>query len=247
MRACRTLPLIAILVSVAAPVAAQQGYGPRGFLRTGYSDKALGKDVWQVHGSSHDSNASIGVALYRAAEIASANGIAEIRVVDQHVRSQTMSDRQSGAIRSYHEATTLTFRAVRSDEDRTACQMREATHCLTLPVAGLLATYGPSFGRPAALPGAAIAQPLAIRTNSPYSRAIDTLLRRHGLPHAVTPTTAGAMVPAKAGAVEAASSARAVSLPAPSAKEDAYERYQRNLRAAQPVKGDSMLGWRTVD
>lgn len=171
--------LAVVLVASAMPVAAEPGYEPRGFLRNGYSEKALGPGQWRVRGSSREQGGSVGVALYRAAELAAATGAAELRVTKQKVSTQTMTERNSGRQMSYHEATDLTVRAVRSAPDRTACDMADAAKCLTLPVAGLLATYGPRLTMPAALPGAAPVAPLPIMTRSPYQQAVADLLKRH--------------------------------------------------------------------
>ena len=238
MKKFRALMVVASLVGSSA-ASAGQGYQPRGFLRSGYSDKQLGPGIWSVRGSSREQGKSVGVALYHAAELAAQNGIAEIRVTKQNVRSQTMSDRRSGSIMSYHEATTVTIRAIRGDADRMACEMPEARQCLTLPIDRVMATYGPNLGMRAALPGAPMAAPLPIKAVSPYEAAVASFLARH------RQATASAGKPAPLATAVPARAPRARSLA--DMRPDPAEDYERRLKAAQPVKSDPKQGWTVID
>lgn len=160
----RSLLVVALASTLAAPALAGS-YGAKGLLRTGYSDRQLGPDRWEVRGSSHDDGGSVPVALYHAAEIASAANVAEIRVLKQKVTSQWLVQRSSGATLALTEKTVVTVRAIRTDADRVACEMPDASRCLTLPVAGLLAAYGPRLGMPAARAGEAAAAPVVLATS----------------------------------------------------------------------------------
>lgn len=162
----------ALLCSVvAAPGVAQGDYRHKGLLRTGFSDRQLGPGAWEVRASSHDEGGSIPLALYHAAEIAVANGVAELRVVKQKVRTERLYRRDGGMI-ALNEKTVVTVRAIRTEADRAACEMPDAHRCLTLPVGGLLSAYGPSLRMPAARPGETPAAPVVLvtsRTGDPFA------------------------------------------------------------------------------
>lgn len=236
-----------VVATLCGTAQAETQYRARGFLRAGYSDHAAGPDGWTVRGSAHERSDSIGVALYRAAEIAAAAGIDTIRVVKQKVSSQTMTRRGSGDIMAYSEATTLTFRAVRSAVDARACAMPSPEQCLTLPVARIMATYGPKLGMPAALPGASPAAPLAISTTSPYDRAMQAWQAAHPVATANIPT------PLPVTSVGAPAVSWATPLPAvPShirtPAVPSRPTYEERLRAAQPIRGgDPKQGWTVSD
>ena len=155
----------AVLVALTVAASAHSQYKARGFLRTGYSDQQVAPDRWDVRGSSHDEGGSIPVALYRAAQIATAAGIAELRVVKQKVTTERMVRRSDGSTVALTEKTQLTVRAIRTDADRAACEMPEARRCLTLPVAGLMAAYGPRLGMPAARAGETPAPPVSLMSS----------------------------------------------------------------------------------
>lgn len=169
-RAFVTAALLSAVVG--APAIAQSEYRHKGLLRTGYSDRQLGPGAWEVSASSHDEGGSIPLALYHAAEIAGANGVAELRVVKQKVRIERMIRRSTGSVIAMTEKTVVTVRAVRTEADRTACEMPDAHRCLTLPVGGLLSAYGPSLRMPAARPGQTPATPVVLaiaRTGDPFA------------------------------------------------------------------------------
>lgn len=270
----RSLPLAAALAAICAPVTAQT-YQPRGFLRTGYSDRQVAPDRWEVAASSHDEGGSVPAALYHAAEIAGAAGIAELRVVRQKVTTQRMIRRSSGTTIALTEKTQLTVRAIRGDADRAACEMPEARRCLTLPVAGLLAAYGPGLRMPAALPGQAVATPVLLTTRStewpfagqlsagadggPMVRLLRDLAGQHALavppppvmakpdiPKARLATSAGPSIPRP---VTTATRIAATAVPSvvPAFRRPAKPSYEDRLRAAQPVDHDARLGWTASD
>ncbi|MGI4732086.1 MAG: hypothetical protein ACRYFW_10085 [Janthinobacterium lividum] len=168
----RALPISALLAPAlllagVAQAAEDVPYRPDGFLRTGYSDRQVAPDVWRVKGSSHASGGGVAVALYRAAELAMAAHVGEVRITSQKVRSQTMSRRSDHSIMAFTETATVTVRAVRTAADRTACDEQEARQCMTLPVAGLLARFGDRLGQPTARPGEDVARPVALVTYDP--------------------------------------------------------------------------------
>ena len=210
----------ALLCSVvAAPAVAQGDYRHKGLLRTGYSDRQLGLGTWEVSASSHEEGGSIPLALYHAAEIAVANRVAELRIVKQKVRTERLYRRNGGMI-ALNEKTTVTVRAVRTEADRTACEMPDAHRCLTLPVGGLLSAYGPSLRMPAARPGQTPAAPVVLvtsRTGDPFA----------GLP--LTPPRGGPI----AGLLRALVGQR--SQPATSVPPPAYVPSPANVRPAMPV------------
>lgn len=160
----RTLALALLLIAAAAP--AQVEYQPDGLFRDGWSERALAPGRWEVKGTSGAHEGGVAVALYRAAELAQADGASELRVVKQQVRTTTTRTRSSHAEIGYHERATVTMRAVHGPADRTACDMPNPGKCMTLSVAGVMARFGPVLGR-AAPPGAV---PVAIVT-SPFSPA----------------------------------------------------------------------------
>lgn len=231
-----------IVLTVAESALAQQSYRARGFMRSGYSEKAGHAGEWTVRGSAHARQASVGVALYRAAELAIREGASEIRVTKQGVRSTTVSRKDYSEV-SYNEVTTLTFRAVRGAADRSACDMAERERCMTLPVAGLLATYGPALAMPAALPGAVPAAQLTIVSRSPYQSAVADLLVRHPELRATPQVVAAPSAPPVA---RAAPNRQPV--PSAATAPSAAELYAARLQAVQPVRGgDRRQGWTISD
>jgi hypothetical protein len=250
----RNLVIFASLLAAATPLSAAPAYRASGFMRTGYSEKVLGPDAWAVRGTGRERNKSVSVALYRAAELARDAGASEVRVTRQRIKSQAMIERRTGYERSYYETAELTVRAIRSDADRTACEMPEAAKCMTLPVAGILATYGPKLDMAAALPGEAPTAPLPIATRSnAQQRMMADFLARHPQMRAPAAVPAVPAAPARITPVappvpvaRAATYAPPATVRRPgAAAPTAAEAYAALLRAQQPVK--SGPGWKMSD
>lgn len=155
---CARAALAALLLAGATAASAQVKYQPDGLLRNGYSDKAIAAGVWEVKGTSGEHEGGVAVALYRAAELAQASGVAELRVTRQEVRTRITTLRNTLSEINYHESATVTVRAVSDDADRRACDMVEPARCMTLSVAGLMARFGPMLGR--AAPAGAVPAPI---------------------------------------------------------------------------------------
>lgn len=250
----RTPLLLLSLIAVATPAWAGPAYRASGFLRTGFSEKVLAPGEWAVRGTGREPNKSVSVALYRAAELARDAGASELRVTRQRIKSQAIVERRSGFQRSYFETADLSVRAVRTDADRSACEMRETAKCMTLPVAGILATYGPRLDMAAALPGMAPVAPLAIVTRSTaQERMMADFLARHPEMRAHGTAPAAPVLPARVVSASPAAIARGVTSAAPPAAHrtgaatvpSAAEAYAALLRAQQPVK--SGPGWKISD
>lgn len=243
-------PTVALLALVSVPATAGPSYRASGFLRTGYSEQVIGPNEWRVQATGRERGKSVSVALYRAAQLVAPTGATQLRITRQQVKSQRMIDRQ-GTERSFHETTVLTVRAVRSTADAVVCDEQVVAQCMTLPVAGVLATYGPQLAMPAAAAGAQPAAPLPLVVSSDYQRAVaDLLARRPALsaPIAAVPTPPTA-APGVGATAAPARVTPAVPLPAPAranlAVPSREQRYAELLRAARPVDGGH--GWTMSD
>ncbi|GEM_PF-5070622 len=234
-----------VAVALVTPASAQARYRQSGLLHTGFSDKRVATDVWTVKGSSGERNGSVSVALYRAAEIASAVGVDTIRIVRQKIKQTTVTTRYGQSIVGYSERAQVTFRAVRNETDRSACEMPDVSQCLTLQVAGLLSRYGPEIGMPAARPGESPAAPAPIALRSEMSDAFVKFAAQRGY------TTPAYSYPAAPRPVPAALPARIAPRAAPiapsrtrAAAPSAETIFAQRLAAAQPIKDrDPVQGW----
>lgn len=234
----------------AAQVQAKQSYRPRGFMKTGYSDQLVKPGEWSVRSSARERSESVGVALYRAAQLVDQAGATEFRIIRQQVKSTTVTRRNGYQEISYGEATELIVRAIRTEQDRVACAMPETARCMTLSVASVMATYGPKLAMPVAKPGAEPAPLLAIRASSPYERDFADFLARN--PHMRAPTSSPLPAPvavppriatriAPTAVLQAPVQVRPVSTTLAGA-------YAARLKAAEPVRqGDPTQGWKFVD
>ncbi len=245
----RALILPALIVAGSAH-AADIDYRRYNFLHTGYSDKQLSPDVWRVKGSAHEMGGGIAVALYRAAELATAARVGEVRVTKQKVNELTIS-RRGGGLVSFTETATVTVRFVREAADRTACDEQEAHRCLTLPVAGLLARYGDRVGRPTARLGEVPAAPITLvtydrRQGAPAPWQVEAA-RRWPEPVRITPGTMLLPGGLATSTVRAAAPVAAPRIPLPASlpaapvapRLSAAEREAAMLRAASAADGDA--------
>lgn len=237
------------LAAVASPALAAPAYRASGFLRTGYSEKLIAPGQWAVRGTGREPNKSVSVALYRAAELAAQAGATELRVTRQHIKSEALVERRTGYQRSYHETAEVNVRVVRTEADRSACEMPQANQCMTLPVSGLLATYGPRLGMVAALPGQPPTAPLRIVTTSPQQRALAEFLAKRAAVRmpVVQATTPARAVPAAAAIRAGADPARVpvTAISQASGGAVATDAYAAALRSQQPVTHGP--GWKISD
>lgn len=254
-----TMKVLAIVAGLCAVQAeAKQSFRPRGFMKTGYSDQVVKPDVWEIRSSAREHSESVGVALYRAAQLVDQAGAREFRIVRQKVKTTTVTRRNTYDEISYHEVATLTVRVIRTEQDRSACDMPEADKCMTLSVASVMATYGPGLLMPGNKPGEAPAPILAIRVSSPQERAMADFIARRQQMRAPQPPTAPVATPAvpvtptavirTPGKVIPAAAVRAVAPRPAQPTVTAVGDYATRLKAAEPVRqGDPKQGWKFVD
>lgn len=137
-------------IAIASDAGAAARYQPANLFGTGYADEQLSPGVWEVRGASATPDGGHAIAIYRAAELAQAAGVSEIRVVRQKIVTTSRVDRYSRTpIGFVREVAHLTVRAVRDPADRSACEERDARRCVTLSVAKMLAQFGPELGESA--------------------------------------------------------------------------------------------------
>lgn len=248
--------VLAGLLSAAATAQAEPKYRARGLLHTGYSERLVSPGVWAVKGSSHDDGGSTAVALYRAAELAAADGATEIRVVTQKIKGVTVT--RHGFSIGYSEVANLMVRAVRTPADRTACDMPDPRKCLTLPVAGILARYGPAMGMPAARPGETAAAPVQLVSSRHLAGMPETFpasVRGYATPadrypawRRPDPVVPTSKVVTRPVAVAAPPAARREIASAPRIVAAPAAPYEARLAAAKPVTGrDPQQDWTISD
>lgn len=137
---------IAAAVAMILPAHAQE-YRRYNILTGGaYTDRAVGKDVWKIMGTSDTAKRGQAHALYRSAQIIAKAGAPAFRIVKQRVRTTTTEYRYSRTM-ELRESANLTIRAVRTP-DLTACEMPVTTQCLTIKVEDVMARFGPELGLP---------------------------------------------------------------------------------------------------
>lgn len=147
------VPMLAVASLVATAASADPTYHRQGLVGFGYTDSAIAPDQWRVTGSAHEYGGSIAVALYRAAELARDAHADRIRVTRQRIVS-TFSRYGGSVEHPDRETAFLTVRAVRSDADLAACDMKQVDRCMTLDVARVMARYASSEAEPGHLSNA---------------------------------------------------------------------------------------------
>lgn len=119
-------------------------YGPMG-LFGGYSDKQVEPGVWRV---SARSNGPAGegfgsnMAIYRAAEILSAQGFSFVQVIDAK-GDMTVLGRRGEIQRPLNEHVVLTVRGAYSAQPPADCRAKEPSACITLPTADVMTRLRP--------------------------------------------------------------------------------------------------------
>jgi hypothetical protein len=146
----------ALLIVVAAAaaisgsaVSARSGlatkYGPMG-LFGGYSDKMVEPGVWRV---SARSNGPAGegfgskMAIYRAAEILSAQGFSFVQVIDAKGDMTVLGRRGEAFQRPLNEHVVLTVRGAYSPQPPADCRAKVQSACITLPAADVMTRLRP--------------------------------------------------------------------------------------------------------
>jgi len=120
-------------------------YGPMG-LFGGYSDRQVEPGVWRV---SARSNGPAGegfgrnMAIYRAAEILSAQGFSFVQVIDAKGDATMLGRRTDAFQRPLNEHVVLTVRGAYSAQPPADCRAKVQTACITLPAADVMTRLRP--------------------------------------------------------------------------------------------------------
>ena len=112
----------------------------------GYSDKEIEPGVWRV---SARSNGPAGpgfgrnMAVYRAAEILSAQGFSYVQVIDGKGDATMLGQRRDTFQRQLNEHVVLTVRGAYSPQPPADCRAKDASVCRTFSAARVMSELRP--------------------------------------------------------------------------------------------------------
>src|SRR5690242_2186335 len=149
MKLSSTIIAVAALGAASSAASARSGlatrYGPMS-LFGGYSDKMIEPGVWRVSARSNGpagSGFGRNMAVYRAAEILSAQGFSYVQVIDGKGDMTVLGRRGDAFQRPLNEHVVLTVRGAYSPQPPADCRAKEPQACITYSAASAMTQLRP--------------------------------------------------------------------------------------------------------